>query len=71
MKEWGAGEMWVCPKVLRVEEGTQRMGAGCEKWGRGCERMGCWGDVGVLGDTKNGGRSAKNGDEVWLMGARV
>ena len=47
------------------------MGAGCEKWGRGCERMGCWGDVGVLGDTKNGGRSAKNGDEVWLMGARV
>ena len=30
--------------------------------------MGCKGEVNVLGGTKDGGRCAKNGDGVWLMG---
>ena len=30
--------------------------------------MGCKGEVDVLGGTKDGGRCAKNGDGVWLMG---
>ena len=34
-------------------------------------KVGCRGEVDVLGGTKDGGRCAKNGDGVWLMGARV
>ena len=57
-KEWGAGEMWECPEVWRMGEGVQRMG--------------CWGEVGVLGGVKDGGRGengvfrdVKNGSGAW------
>ena len=30
-KEWGAGEMWVCPEIRRMGRWCERMDAG-EKW---------------------------------------
>ena len=57
-----------CGRWVRsgVKEGEK-----CEKLGRWRERIGCKGEMGVLGSVKDGGRCAKNGDGVWLMGARV